>query len=116
MPGRVAVIGFDDIEDGRFCIPTLTTVAPDKERIARLAVELLAGRLGRRPGRAAPGTHRPPPPGRPREHHRSSLTGRRPARLTFAGPRVERAGQAGQSKKRARWARRGGWVVRGAAG
>ena len=45
MPDDVAVVGFDDIEDGRFSIPTLTTVAPDKEEIARLAVELLANRL-----------------------------------------------------------------------
>ncbi|MBO4205463.1 LacI family DNA-binding transcriptional regulator [Micromonospora echinofusca] len=46
VPEDVAVAGFDDIEDGRFAVPTLTTVAPDKERIARLAVEALAGRLG----------------------------------------------------------------------
>ncbi|MEO3777054.1 LacI family DNA-binding transcriptional regulator [Micromonospora sp. B11E3] len=45
VPADVAVAGFDDIEDGRFSIPTLTTIAPDKERIARLAVELLANRL-----------------------------------------------------------------------
>ncbi|WP_328342647.1 LacI family DNA-binding transcriptional regulator [Micromonospora sp. NBC_00421] len=45
VPADVAVAGFDDIEDGRFSVPTLTTVAPDKERIARLAVDLLAGRL-----------------------------------------------------------------------
>ncbi|WP_433535854.1 LacI family DNA-binding transcriptional regulator [Micromonospora sp. CA-249363] len=45
VPEDVAVVGFDDIEDGRFAVPTLSTVAPDKEQIARLAVELLAGRL-----------------------------------------------------------------------
>ncbi|WP_416902285.1 LacI family DNA-binding transcriptional regulator [Micromonospora echinospora] len=44
-PEDVAVAGFDDIEDGRFSIPTLSTIAPDKERIGRLAVELLVGRI-----------------------------------------------------------------------
>ncbi|BAL89642.1 putative LacI-family transcriptional regulator [Actinoplanes missouriensis 431] len=46
VPEDVAVIGFDDIEDGRFSTPTLSTVAPDTARIARLAVDLLAERLG----------------------------------------------------------------------
>jgi DNA-binding LacI/PurR family transcriptional regulator len=45
VPADVAVAGFDDIEDGRFSVPTLTTVAPDKEQIAQLAVDLLAKRL-----------------------------------------------------------------------
>ncbi|MFY1588338.1 LacI family DNA-binding transcriptional regulator [Micromonospora sp. WMMD734] len=61
VPADVAVAGFDDIEDGRFSVPTLTTVSPDKERIARLAVDLLAGRLaGERdaPAREVTAPHR----------------------------------------------------------
>ncbi|MQA28179.1 MAG: LacI family transcriptional regulator, partial [Micromonosporaceae bacterium] len=40
------LVGFDDIEDGRYATPTLTTVKPDKEQVGRVAVELLADRLG----------------------------------------------------------------------
>ena len=46
VPGDVAVVGFDDIEEGRFSTPTLTTIRPDKGQIARLAVSLLHERLG----------------------------------------------------------------------
>lgn len=52
VPRDVAVAGFDDIEDGRFSVPTLTTIAPDKAHLARAAVDLLAARLG--PGRDEP--------------------------------------------------------------
>ena len=45
IPGDVAVVGIDDIEDGRYATPTLTTIAPDKEEISRLAVSLLLGRI-----------------------------------------------------------------------
>jgi DNA-binding LacI/PurR family transcriptional regulator len=51
IPKDLAVVGFDDIEDSRFATPTLTTVAPDKEEIGRLAVSLLTDRIaGRRTG------------------------------------------------------------------
>ncbi len=47
VPDDVAVMGFDDIEDGRYHTPSLSTVAPDKHQIAQLAVERLVARLGR---------------------------------------------------------------------
>jgi DNA-binding LacI/PurR family transcriptional regulator len=45
VPEDVAVVGLDDIDDGRYSVPSLTTIAPDKEHIARTAVAMLAERL-----------------------------------------------------------------------
>jgi DNA-binding LacI/PurR family transcriptional regulator len=50
VPDDIAIAGFDDIEDGRFSTPTLTTISPDKEQIARVAVSLLLERLDGRSG------------------------------------------------------------------
>jgi DNA-binding LacI/PurR family transcriptional regulator len=51
VPDDVAVAGFDDIEDGRFARPSLTTIQPGRRQIARTAVELLVARLtGGEPG------------------------------------------------------------------
>jgi LacI family repressor for deo operon, udp, cdd, tsx, nupC, and nupG len=45
VPDDVAVIGIDDIEEGRFASPTLSTMFIDKEWMAREAVRLLAKQL-----------------------------------------------------------------------
>jgi DNA-binding LacI/PurR family transcriptional regulator len=45
IPEDVAIAGFDDIEDGQYANPTLTTIAPDKQGIADTAVNLLLARI-----------------------------------------------------------------------
>jgi DNA-binding LacI/PurR family transcriptional regulator len=45
IPDDIAVVGFDDIEESRYSFPSLTTISPDKQEIARLAVAQLLHRL-----------------------------------------------------------------------
>lgn len=45
VPGQVALIGFDDIEESRFCYPRLSTISPDKESIARETLRMLRERI-----------------------------------------------------------------------
>jgi len=45
VPDDVAVCGWDDIEESRYAVPTLTTVSPDKEGIARAAVDALLDQI-----------------------------------------------------------------------
>jgi DNA-binding LacI/PurR family transcriptional regulator len=45
VPEDVAVIGFDNVEDGAFSTPSLSTVDPDRRRIAQTAVTLLLRRI-----------------------------------------------------------------------
>jgi DNA-binding LacI/PurR family transcriptional regulator len=60
IPQDVAVVGFDDVEEGRFSNPTLTTIAPDKEAIARIAVEMLVERIEGRAGQRPAQDQQPP--------------------------------------------------------
>ncbi|MER6922588.1 substrate-binding domain-containing protein, partial [Streptomyces spiralis] len=41
IPDDIAVIGVDGIQEGRYSSPALTTIAPDKARIAHTAVSTL---------------------------------------------------------------------------
>lgn len=56
VPGDVRVVGFDDILDSQFSVPSLSTISPDHDEVARLAVDLVLARIA--------GT----PDWRPREH------------------------------------------------
>lgn len=46
IPEDVAIVGFDDVEEGRYSTPSLTTISPNKAEIARLAVDQLLRRIG----------------------------------------------------------------------
>jgi DNA-binding LacI/PurR family transcriptional regulator len=46
VPGDVALIGFDDVDDVRYSVPTISSVDPGRDEIARTAVELLVERIG----------------------------------------------------------------------
>lgn len=45
VPQDVAVIGFDDTEEGVYHTPSITSVSPDKEMLAKVAVQLLHDRI-----------------------------------------------------------------------
>jgi DNA-binding LacI/PurR family transcriptional regulator len=45
IPEDVAVVGIDNIEDGRFATPSLTTIAPNEQDIAHSAVSMLVERI-----------------------------------------------------------------------
>lgn len=54
IPQDVAVVGFDNIDETRYSLPTLTTIDPGREEIARTAVDTLVERMARG------GSDRPP--------------------------------------------------------
>jgi DNA-binding LacI/PurR family transcriptional regulator len=46
VPEDVAVLGFDDLDEAAYSIPSLTTVDPGREWLARTAVDTLLERIG----------------------------------------------------------------------
>ena len=57
VPDDVSVIGYDDIDEGRYSTPTLSTVSPGMEEVARMAVDLLVERIDSPEGPAVPAQH-----------------------------------------------------------
>ncbi|WP_234312033.1 substrate-binding domain-containing protein [Streptomyces griseus] len=47
VPGQVKVIGFDNVEESEFLVPSLSTIDPDHDAMAQRAVDLLADRMER---------------------------------------------------------------------
>ncbi len=45
VPEQIAIVGFDDIEDGRFATPSLTSVSPDTRYLAAAAFDRITRRL-----------------------------------------------------------------------
>lgn len=45
VPADIALIGFDDVADGRFTYPSLSTVEPGRHEVARVAVGMLRERI-----------------------------------------------------------------------
>ncbi|WP_084077401.1 LacI family DNA-binding transcriptional regulator [Demequina sp. NBRC 110057] len=45
VPGDIAVVGFDNIEDAAYAAPTLTSIAPGREQIAATAIDVLMERI-----------------------------------------------------------------------
>jgi len=48
IPTDVAVVGFDDLDEGKYSLPSLTTIDPGREQIATSAVEILLERIANR--------------------------------------------------------------------
>ena len=48
VPEDVAVVVYDDIDDWRYSTPTISTISPDKARIAAEAVDRLLWRIEQR--------------------------------------------------------------------
>jgi DNA-binding LacI/PurR family transcriptional regulator len=54
VPEDVAVIGFDNIDEARFSVPSMSSVDPGRDQIAEVAVDLLIDRINEKGDKAPP--------------------------------------------------------------
>lgn len=54
VPDDVAVIGFDNIDEARFSVPSMSSVDPGRDQIAQVAVDLLIERINEKGDQAPP--------------------------------------------------------------
>lgn len=54
VPDDVALIGFDNIDEARFSVPSMSSVDPGRDQIARVAVDLLIERINEKVDPAPP--------------------------------------------------------------
>lgn len=59
VPDEVAVIGFDNIDEARFSVPSLSSVDPGRESIAEMAVKMLVERIREKGDRRPPRMSKP---------------------------------------------------------
>ena len=45
VPADISVVGFDDVQEARYATPSLTSIRPDKAKIAEVAVDMLIQRI-----------------------------------------------------------------------
>ena len=60
VPDDVAVIGFDNIDESKYSVPSMTTVDTGRDEIAAIAVDRLIERINEKGDRRPPETFNPP--------------------------------------------------------
>jgi DNA-binding LacI/PurR family transcriptional regulator len=60
VPDDVAVIGFDNIDESKYSMPSMSTVDTGRDEIAAIAVDRLIERINEKGERRPPETFKPP--------------------------------------------------------
>lgn len=59
VPDDVAVIGFDNIDESKYSVPSMSTVDTGRDEIAAVAVDRLIERIAEKGARRPPETFKP---------------------------------------------------------